>query len=64
MNDLVVEVLSDSSILVQWDPPTQPNGIITYYNVTVFNEMSGFKFTAEVLAFYEHEAVITELRKN
>lgn len=63
VNNLVIEVLSNTSIYILWDPPTRPNGILIYYNITVFNEMSGFNFSTEIPAFEEHEVIVTGLRK-
>ena len=44
----MVDVISDSSIQVQWGPPARANGILTHYTVTVFNRETGFDFSAQV----------------
>ena len=45
---MVVDVISDSSIQVQWGPPARANGILTHYTVIVFNRETGFDFSTEV----------------
>ena len=45
---MTVDVISDSSIQVQWGPPSQANGILTHYTVTVFNRETGFDFSTQV----------------
>ena len=55
VNNLVVDVIPDDSIILLWDPPTRPNGILTYYDVIVFNELTGFNFSTTIPALDEHE---------
>ncbi|XP_069083629.1 phosphatidylinositol phosphatase PTPRQ [Pleurodeles waltl] len=45
------------SILVQWDPPTKPNGLITHYIIV-------FQSTASMVAAHEHVYTIRELLAN
>ena len=45
---MMVDVISDSSIQVQWGPPTQANGILTHYTVAIFNQETGFDFSVQV----------------
>ena len=61
--DVVINVTSNSSILVQWDPPSHPNGILTYYDVIVFNSFTGFNFSARINASDKREIIVTELGK-
>ena len=63
MNNVVVDVISDEIIDVLWDPPTRPNGILTYYTIIVFNEMTGFNFSTTVPASDYTETTVTGLRK-
>ena len=63
VNNLVVDVISNEIIDVLWDPPTHPNGILTYYTITVFNEMTGFNFSRTLPATDFTETTITGLRK-
>ena len=44
----MVDVLSDSSIQVQWGPPAWSNGILTHYTVIVFNQLTGYTFSSQV----------------
>ena len=63
MNNLVVDVISDASIVVLWDPPSRPNGIFTHYDVIMFNELSGFNFSTAIPAWDDHEVIVTGLSK-
>ena len=45
---MTVDIISDSSIQVQWGPPARANGILTHYTVIVFNRETGFDFSTEV----------------
>ena len=44
----MVDVNSDTSIQVQWGPPTQSNGILTHYTVVVFNKLTSFNSSTQV----------------
>lgn len=35
-------VISDSSFVVTWDVPSAPNGIVTGYDVSVYNKRTGY----------------------
>ena len=48
MTQVMVDVISDTSIQVQWGPPTQSNGILTHYTVVVFNELTSFNSSTQV----------------
>ena len=48
VTQLIVDVISESSILVQWGPPEYSNGILTHYTVVVFNQLTEFNFTSRV----------------
>ena len=48
MTQVIVDVISDTSIQVQWGPPTQSNGILTNYTVVVFNELTSFNSSTQV----------------
>ena len=63
VNNLVVDAISNEIIDVLWDPPTHPNGILTYYTITVFNEMTGFNFSRTLPASDFTETTVTGLRK-
>ena len=45
---MMVDIISDSSIQVQWGPPIQANGILTHYTVAIFNQETGFDFSVQV----------------
>lgn len=63
VSSVLIDVISNESIDVLWDPPTRPNGILTYYSVIVFNEMTGFNFSMTVPASEYTEITVTGLRK-
>ena len=44
----MVDVISDTSIQVQWGPPTQSNGILIHYTVVVFNEVTSFNSSTQI----------------
>jgi len=46
---VVVEVVSNMTISVSWDPPDRPNGILLTYTVRVHNRLSGFADRMNVL---------------
>ena len=46
----MVDVISDSSIQVQWGPPERSNGILTYYVVAVFNQLTEYHYSIHVNA--------------
>ena len=48
VTQVMVDVISDTSIQVQWGPPTQSNGILTHYTVVVFNELTSFNSSTQV----------------
>ena len=48
VSQMMVDVITDSSIQVQWGPPARANGILTHYTVIVFNQETGFDFSTEV----------------
>ena len=48
MTQVIVDVISDTSIQVQWGPPTQSNGILTHYTVVVFNELTSFNISTQI----------------
>ena len=48
VSQMMVDVISDSSIQVQWGPPTRANGILTHYTVAIFNQETGFDFSVQV----------------
>ena len=63
MKNLAVDVISNEIIDVLWDPPTQPNGILTHYTVIVLNERTVFNFSTTVPASDYTEITVTGLRK-
>ena len=48
VTQVIIDVISDTSIQVQWGPPTQSNGILTHYTVVVFNELTSFNSSTQV----------------
>ena len=62
MNNIIIDAISNTSILVRWDPPTYPNGILTNYSIIVFNEATGFNFT-EIHSSDTSEVLVSGLRK-
>ena len=63
MSNVVISVISNSSILVQWDPPTHPNGILTYYDVIVFNILTNFSVSAQISVSDTQEMIVTDMGK-
>ena len=61
VTQLVVDVISESSILVQWSPPARANGILTNYTVVVFNKITGYNFSSQVDAMSNGEITIPGL---
>lgn len=61
VTQLVVNVISDNSVLVRWSPPARANGILTYYSVIVFSEIAGYNFSSQVDAVDDEEATISGL---
>ena len=50
VTQLMVDVINDSSIEIQWGPPAHSNGILTHYSIEVFNKLTGFNFSSRVNA--------------
>ena len=50
VTQIMVDVVSDNNIQVQWGPPARANGILTHYTVTVINQETGFDFSTRVNA--------------
>ena len=48
VTQLMVDVINDSSIEIQWGPPARSNGILTHYSIEVFNQLTGFNFSSQV----------------
>ena len=59
----MISVISNSSILVQWDPPMHPNGILTYYDVIVFNILTNFSVSAQIGVSDTREMIVTDMGK-
>ena len=59
----MIRVISNSSVLIQWDPPTHPNGILTYYDVIVFNILTMFNVSAQISVSRTREVIVTEMGK-
>ena len=63
VNNVVISVISNDSIFVQWDPPLRPNGILTYYDIVVFNDLTGFNFSTKIHSSNGRDVAVTGLRK-
>ena len=61
MTQLVVDVVSDNSVIVRWSPPVHANGILTYYTVVVFNKQVGYNFSSQVNSLEDREVSISGL---
>ena len=61
VNHVVIKVTSNSSVLIQWGHPTHPNGILTYYDVIVFNDLTKFNFSVQVDVKDTREVTVTEM---
>ena len=61
MSNVRISVISNSSILVQWDPPTHPNGILTHYDVIVFNILTNFNESAQISVSETQEMMVTAM---
>ena len=44
----MVDVLSDTTIQVQWGPPALSNGILIHYTVIVYNQLTGYIFSSQI----------------
>jgi hypothetical protein len=62
VSQIVVDVISNSSIQVQWGPPARANGILTHYIITVFSHETEFDFSAEVNSSAAEVITISGLR--
>ena len=58
VTQLVVSVISDNSVRVQWSPPVRANGILTYYSVLVFNKRAGYNSSSQIDANDDGEVTI------
>ena len=47
---LVVDVLSNSSILIRWDPPAMANGVLRNYTIRVYNVFNNFTKVMNILS--------------
>ena len=63
VSNVVISVISNSSILVQWGPPTHPNGVLTYYDVIVFNILTKFNVSAQINVSDTRQMIVTEMGK-
>lgn len=61
VTQLAIDVISTTTILVRWGPPARANGILTYYSVIVFNEITGYNFSSQVDTMGDSEVTITGL---
>ena len=61
VTQLVVDVVSDSSVIVRWSPPARANGILTDYKVVVFNILTGYNFSSQVNFLEDREVSISGL---
>ena len=61
VTQLVVDVVSDSSVIVRWSPPAHANGILTDYKVVVFNILTGYNFSFQVNFLEDREVSISGL---
>lgn len=59
----MVDVLSDTSIQVQWGPPLQSNGILIHYTVVVFNQQTGYIFSTQVNPMDAEVITVQDLSK-
>lgn len=63
VNNVIISVISNESILVQWDPPMYPNGILTNYDVIVLNRLTEFNYSGQINVSDAREMLVTELGK-
>ena len=61
VTQLMVDVINDSTIKVQWSPPARSNGILTHYIVDVFSLVSEFNFSSIVDASSVTEITVSGL---
>ena len=61
VTQLVVDVVSDSSVIVRWSPPARANGILIDYKVVVFNILTGYNFSSQVNFLEDREVSISGL---
>ena len=61
VTQLMVNVINDSSIEVQWGPPVRSNGILTHYSIEVFNQLTGLNFSSQVNALDAEVFIVSGL---
>ena len=60
---VVIDIPSNSSMTVAWDPPADPNGILLNYTVRIYNLLTGYYTDFDVYPFDVHFVSVDDLGK-
>lgn len=61
---VMVQVTSNSSLMVRWNPPTRPNGILTNYTVRIYNVMNNYYSEFSLHPYDTRSISVDDLGKN
>ena len=64
MAGTTADVISNSTIVIEWDPPLSPNGILIYYNVEINHQLSGYSYSSRLLPSEPRAVNVTGLCKD
>ena len=63
VTQMMVHIINDSTVQVQWGPPARSNGILTNYTIVVSNQLTAFNFSSQVNASDALMVTVTGLSK-
>ena len=61
VTQMMVHIINDSTVQVQWGPPARLNGVLTNYTIVVSNLVNGSNFSSQVDASDAQMVTITGL---
>ena len=61
VTQVMIYVINDSTVQVQWGPPARSNGILTNYSIVVSNQLTAFNFSSQVNASDAKMVTVTGL---
>ena len=61
VTQMMVHIINDSTVQVQWGPPARSNGILTSYTIVVSNRLTAFNFSSQVNASDAQMVTVTGL---
>ncbi len=62
--DVVVEVTTNNSILIRWNPPAMANGVLLNYTVRVYNILNNYAIEISTLPYEARNVDVDGLCKN